>query len=100
MLSLKIAWDRDPFFKKDFLGSVSFTLDDLKKYSKEPVVSSVEITTQIWVVSMLITARKRSCEKVMFSQVSISPRGGGGAGLCHREPPGQGPPTVHHCNGR
>jgi hypothetical protein len=28
-----IMWDRDPFFKKDFLGSLSFNLEDLKKHS-------------------------------------------------------------------
>ena len=31
-------WDRDPFFKKDFLGLVSFSLDELKKNSAEPTV--------------------------------------------------------------
>ena len=34
----------------------------------------------------LITARKRSCVKVMFSQLSICPQGGG-VGLCQRPPP-------------
>ncbi|ELT88133.1 hypothetical protein CAPTEDRAFT_221179 [Capitella teleta] len=34
-----VVWDRDLLFKKDFLGSLSFTLDDLKKLSTQKTES-------------------------------------------------------------
>ena len=38
-----MVWDRDPFFRKDFLGSVTFNLDDLKFHSRNIKVSNVLI---------------------------------------------------------
>ena len=38
-----VVWDRDLLFKKDFLGSLSFTLEDLKKFSAQKVKSLHEL---------------------------------------------------------
>ena len=35
-------WDRDAFFQKDFLGCITFNVDDLKKYSRDTNVSFLD----------------------------------------------------------
>ena len=31
----KVCWDRDVFFRKDFLGSLNFSFEDLKRLSAQ-----------------------------------------------------------------
>nr|XP_006815506.1 PREDICTED: uncharacterized protein LOC102802144 [Saccoglossus kowalevskii] len=64
------VWDRDPFFKRDFLGCIGFTLDEVKSYSH---------AGPTWFSLRKI---RSGCVQLKFNVITISESGMCGIGVC------------------